>query len=287
MIFSKLLAHPRMAPFLAKLKGIAPHCPWQSILAPMDPRTRNIYPPKFRIDMIRQDDGLALLEFDGTKRFWFPLATPLDEPLWSEYLVCFWSSPVNYHHYFNDTVKISPGDTVVDCGACEGFFTRAALDAGAGKVICIEPAPNMVRCLNLTFADEISSGRVVIEEVALGSHHGKANFESSADNAFAGRMDGNSDVMVELTTLATIAKRHGNPRFIKMDLEGAEYEALLGGIELITRTKPTLSVTTYHYPWDYPAIHALLKEAGYASPAPRGVTLREGTIPRPVLIQAH
>lgn len=281
------MTHRRLQPLLAKLLGAAPLCPWKSALAPLDPRTLGVYPPKLEISVVKEEEGLALLQFNRKHQFWFPKATPIDTSLWSEYLVCFWSSPTNYHHYFSDQVHISQGDVAVDCGSCEGFFARAALEAGAGKVICVEPSPVMAACLKKTFAEEIEAGAVIVEQVAVGSHQGMANFDASGDNAFAGRMDGSSETMVKLTTLSALARLHGIPNFIKMDLEGAEYEALAGGMELLTSYAPKLAVTTYHFPWDYPAVHALLAAAGYKSLMPNGVSMRETNIPRPVLILAH
>src|SRR5579859_4562714 len=38
--------------------------------------------------------------------------------------------------YENQYVTVSPGDTVVDCGAHVGVFARFALERGASRVIC-------------------------------------------------------------------------------------------------------------------------------------------------------
>lgn len=39
--------------------------------------------------------------------------------------------------------------------------------------------------------------------------------------------------------------------FIKMDIEGAEYPALCGGINLIKRDRPILAISIYHSLTDY------------------------------------
>lgn len=47
------------------------------------------------------------------------------------------------------------------------------------------------------------------------------------------------------------------PTFIKMDIEGAEYEALIGAESIITRSKPNLAICVYHavnHIWDIPIL---------------------------------
>src|ERR1022692_3974724 len=57
--------------------------------------------------------------------------------------------------------RVRPGDIVLDAGANVGVFTRKALQAGASKIIAIEPGPENVECLRRNFAAEIADGRVV------------------------------------------------------------------------------------------------------------------------------
>src|SRR6478672_741846 len=42
---------------------------------------------------------------------------------------------------------VKPGDVVLDCGAHVGTYVKTALDAGAAKVIAIEPSPEALECL--------------------------------------------------------------------------------------------------------------------------------------------
>lgn len=250
----------------------------------MNPRTLRIHPPEMSVEVVETGGGIVRLLFAGKHSFWFPATMPVNPELWSEYLVAFWSSPINFHQYLVEGISIGPDDTVVDCGTCEGFFTRAALEAGARKVVCVEPSQMMVRCLRLTFASEIEAGKVVIEECALGDYPGTANFSDT--DIFGGHIDAGSGTPVRVSTLDQIEATHGPLTFLKMDLEGVEYQALLGGEALLSRTHPKLAITTYHNPWDYTAVSALVSSLGYGQYGPQGVTMRESAVPRPVMFHA-
>jgi hypothetical protein len=48
-----------------------------------------------------------------------------------------------------------------------------------------------------------------------------------------------------------------NPTFVKMDIEGAEYEAILGGRAIIQRCSPDLAISVYHrieHMWEIPLL---------------------------------
>ena len=209
---------------------------------------------------------------------------PVNAELWSEYLVAFWDSPTNFHQYLVPGLSIGPEDIVVDCGACEGFFTRRAIENGAAKVIAVEPSQIMAKCLRLTFASEIKKGKVVIEECALGDHPGTANFSDT--DIFGGHIDAGNGTPVKVSTLDQISAAHGAVTFVKMDLEGVEYQALLGGKMLLSERQPKLAITTYHNPWDYTATEAFVSSMGYKRYAPTGVTFRGTSTPRPMMFHA-
>ena len=276
----------RLQPLIEKLTSRAPLCPLSCVTAPLHPNTLRVHPPPQAIQEVENSGRRKLLEFGGRDRVWFPAGMTVSAELWSEYLVAFWNHPINFHQYLRGGVTLEAGDVVVDCGACEGFFTRMALEAGAAKVICVEPSATMVACLEKTFEKEIGEGRVVVLPVALGSFCGSAGFASADDDAFAGHFEGGGSDTVEVTTLAEVTREHGNPSFIKMDLEGSEYQALAGGLELLRTARPKLGITTYHNPWDHAVISSFIKGMGYTSVKPYGVTLRGGTCPRPVMVHA-
>lgn len=64
---------------------------------------------------------------------------------------------------------------------------------------------------------------------------------------------GGAESRVSVTSLDTIfygKPDHELPTFIKMDIEGAEKEALIGTTEIIRRVKPKMAICAYHKPED-------------------------------------
>ena len=159
--------------------------------------------------------------------------------------------------YGRQASGVQPGDVVLDCGANVGVFTRTALSRGARLVVAIEPAPATVECLRRNFEKEISQGRVIVApkgvwdrvdtlELAL------AGNGNTVGNSFVFGRDQNRKVKVPLTTIDLLAAELRLPRvdFIKMDIEGAERQALRGGAGIIQKYRPRMAIASEHFPED-------------------------------------
>jgi FkbM family methyltransferase len=160
--------------------------------------------------------------------------------------------------YSAGPVQIKAGDVVLDCGANVGVYTRKALDAGASKVIAIEPAPENLECLRRNFKAEIRQGRVVIypkgvwdKEDMLVLHIHPHN---SAADSFVIEQEGShaSDQKLPLTTIDKMVAELELDRvdFIKMDIEGAEVRALKGARATLAQHHPRMAISVYHEPND-------------------------------------
>lgn len=276
----------RFEPLKARLLGHAPQCPWSTVARNLHPAVWGAKPPAQDIRVIETAGSIHLLRFGNRHDFWFPVAMEPNGELWSEYLVTVWDHRSNPHYYLRKGVTVAKGDVVLDCGACEGFFARQALDAGAAKVLCIEPNPEMVECLNKTFHPEIAEGRLEVRPVGLGAFICEAFFNTSPGDAFSGQFDGRGTNKVPITTIDALFADESPPTLLKMDLEGSEYEALRGGQEILARHHPKLAITTYHNAWDYSVIHSLLKGLGYPHTTTTSATMRGTDTPRPMVLNA-
>jgi|WetSurSiteA1Bulk_404760.scaffolds.fasta_scaffold10711_3 FkbM family methyltransferase len=153
--------------------------------------------------------------------------------------------------YDHPTVHITNGDVVIDCGAHIGGFTRIALLAGASLVIAIEPEKSNVAAFRRNFAEALKNGKVVLVEKGVWDSSGRLPLHLSSvgdSHSVAIAQDSGKDQTIELTTIDTLVGDLKLPRvdFIKIDIEGAEKNALLGAKQTLKRSRPRLAVSSYH-----------------------------------------
>ncbi len=162
--------------------------------------------------------------------------------------------------YGTGAQDVHPGDVVLDCGANIGVFTAEALNHGAAKVIGIEPAPENLEAYRRNFKDQIAAGRVIVypkgvwdKDDVLTLHVDEHN--SAADTFVINRKETTSEVKVPLTTIDKLVTELKLDRvdYIKMDIEGAEPNALRGAHDTIAKWKPRISISSYHQP-DHPVV---------------------------------
>jgi len=160
--------------------------------------------------------------------------------------------------YGNEQQSARAGDIVLDCGANVGATVRVWLAAGAKQVVAIEPAPENIECLRRNFKDEIAAGRVIVYPKGVWDKDDILPLEvdpnNSAADSFLIRRNGATEVRgVPLTTIDKLVAELKLERvdFIKMDIEGAEPQAITGGRQTIAKYHPRMALCTYHAP-DHP-----------------------------------
>lgn len=197
-------------------------------------------------------------ETDGEFRRWETPLGPFWVPAGSKGDVVYDLAEQGRDIYATSDSRVRPGDIVLDCGANVGVFTRKALNAGASKVIAIEPAPENIACLRRNFATEIQAGSVVIvpkgvwdRETELVMH---VDTNHSAADSFVRPLDGAAvhDVHLPVTTIDSLVRELSLPKvdFIKMDIEGSERNAIAGGKSTISKFRPRMAICVYHLPDD-------------------------------------
>jgi FkbM family methyltransferase len=161
---------------------------------------------------------------------------------------------------------VKQGDIVLDCGAHVGVFTDTALRRGASKVVAIEPDPTNLECLRRNFPSEIASGRVIVVPKGVWNRDQIITLYIGAANSGQNSMllDQNTGkVEVPVTTVDHLVEELHLPRvdFIKMDIEGAEREALRGATQTLARFFPELMLDSYHRPDDMQVLPPIIRQA--------------------------
>jgi len=143
------------------------------------------------------------------------------------------------------------GSIVIDGGANIGMFAQAAFDAGAARVICFEPSPLTREAL----ARNLAGASVTIRSEALWKERGKALFAVPRGDAGSDQIvqteavrGTETGIEVPLVTIDEIVEELGLKRldFIKLDIEGAETQAVLGAAKTLLKYQPRVAVATEH-----------------------------------------
>ena len=140
------------------------------------------------------------------------------------------------------------GDTFVDAGANIGLFTVAAsrLVGPAGRVISIEMMPETAARLR-THVRLNGLSNVAVEESALSDQTGRHVIARVPPGRWgqASIQRRQSDATFEVATVGTatlddVLEDVKGIRLLKMDLEGAELEAMRGGSNALARTEAVI-----------------------------------------------
>jgi len=195
---------------------------------------------------------------------------------------------VKQYEYNKDEIiiKARPGDTVLDCGGCWGdtalYF--ASLVGDEGKVFTFEFIPSNLKIMKKNF--ELNSHlyeRITIvnrpvwsasNELVSFIDQGPASIVSKDTNGAGMTVNTiNIDDLVEENKLDAVD-------FIKMDIEGAEMNALKGAIETIRKFRPTLAISVYHQVSDFHEVALFIKSQfdNYLFTIKHSTTLAQETV---------
>lgn len=144
------------------------------------------------------------------------------------------------------------GDTIFDvgahCGVSTYLFSRAV--GLNGKVVAFEPDA-LNYSLLLKNIQRYDLTNVVTIRAAIGGMRGKAAFNSEGTQGSGlsrhfERPSFRKTEMVDVMTLDDAFDRWGTPNFCKIDIEGAEIEALAAASERLRREQIPMALDTSH-----------------------------------------
>jgi len=150
---------------------------------------------------------------------------------------------------------VKPGDVAFDIGANIGYYTLflSRLVGPSGRVVAFEPAPDLLEILRGNVAYN-RCAHVTVEPKAVTDRTGPLVLYMEAgrpeDNRiFAADDSARSEVRIEGVALDEAPAVAGlSPSFIKMDIQGAEMQALRGMVGLL-RASPRVCVLLEFWPY--------------------------------------
>jgi len=263
MVFTSGVAASKVLPGLALLRVVksaktSPYCPvWRSLI-------------DARVKIIQQDYERAILaqsHLVGKEAGYKLWSTPAGEywvPDSSDEILSILLAQQKRKIYGDAaTGGVRAGDIVLDGCAHVGVYVKTALDAGAEKIVAIEPSPEALECLRRNFAAEIASGKVIVYPKGIWDEEKHlvfyANGNGAAGDSFVNQgVDAKVIANIPVTTVDKIVKELALPRvdIIKADIKGAGTRMIRGGGETIRAYHPRIVISVEEEPEDPAEIRA-------------------------------
>jgi FkbM family methyltransferase len=179
------------------------------------------------------------------------------------------SYPENASYSATDLFRLGEEDHILDCGAYTGDTIRQFLSnfPNVKRITAFEPdIRSYEKCRAFVNGLTEKDLRIDVLNSAVSDRAGTVAFDVS-DNLVGSRMDENlrdihaNHMKTEIRTCRIDSLDFDvPPSLIKMDVEGAESEALAGAAETIRKHHPILAISIYHRAEDIYAIPMLVRE---------------------------
>lgn len=143
--------------------------------------------------------------------------------------------------------EFSDREVYVDGGSYDGDTIRSFVRRVGNRfehIYAFEPDPATYRALQGNFAAEPR-----VEAIHSGLHREGGILRFKDDGSRGAIFSADGTIEMPVTTLDDVVGQ-GRVSYIKMNIEGAEIDALHGGERLIRREHPKLALSVYHRPSD-------------------------------------
>jgi FkbM family methyltransferase len=164
---------------------------------------------------------------------------------------------------------INPNDIVIDVGAHIGCFALLTCQrlGGKGMVVAIEPSADNFRLLQRNIVLNHLESICTPIHAGAGEKEGFAKirtFKHSASDSFYERNDDSDMIGYEDVRLVTLDDTSGSANFIKINVEGYEYDVLKGASKLIKKSHPKIFFQYHKFaPITLDALLSYLGALGY------------------------
>ena len=158
---------------------------------------------------------------------------------------------VSDQYYPTDVISLKDEEVLVECGANDGRTLCEFIEKVNNRykhIYLFEPDKSCIKQIRNVISDK-SVENIDLIEKAVWESRTKLKFIEDEKYGFGRITNLGADYYVETETIDNIVLIP--PTFIKMDIEGAELNALKGGAESIKKYTPKLAVCVYHRVGDF------------------------------------
>ena len=161
------------------------------------------------------------------------------------------------NEYFDEKVILADDEMFIDCGGFDGDSAMRFIERCHGHyrgIVIFEPE----FCKKAEIEKKLGKNHYELRQLGVWSKKEKLYFDAVGTcSSHISEKEG--DYVIETAALDEIIFDR-RPTYIKMDIEGAEQEALKGCRKIIQTYKPKLAICIYHKPEDLYEIPIMIKE---------------------------
>lgn len=165
----------------------------------------------------------------------------------------------NVIYFDSDIYELNKSEVVIDGGMYIGDTTSEFIKKSSNRFTSyhgFEIDEKNFQKANDTFRQD---HRVHVVNMGLWKENTSLLFSSNLDAS--SKLSTKGNLKVNVIKLDDYCSRNNiEPSIIKLDIEGAEHEALLGSKDVILKYKPKLTICAYHKPEDVYSIPRLIQE---------------------------
>jgi FkbM family methyltransferase len=155
--------------------------------------------------------------------------------------------------------NIQPGDVVLDIGAFIGAYAilEARWAGPDGRVVAFEPSPESFATLQRHLRmNGLAVPRVEARQLAVGSRQEQRGLRTFGDEPYRNMIDAvgsHQSVVVDVVTLDDVcAPMDRPPTWIRMDVQGLEFDVLGGARDLLRERRGRLRIVAEMHPQHWP-----------------------------------
>lgn len=144
----------------------------------------------------------------------------------------------------NDVWNIQSGDIIFDVGCAYGSYSIPALALGASHIYCWNPINFEMDTLEKTLVHNNWTDKATLFRTGV---YGKCGFLDPMTQEFSLDLCKNEMFEVKILNQFINDIRHSGRSWLKMDIEGAEYEVIKSSVEFLTKFKPNMVIENHEF----------------------------------------